>query len=135
MTAALQAGSDTAPCTMAIVGHVQTYLYAAVVSVTYREDRIMAMSPDAKDKTDITLGRPTLPLTYAALCSSGTQVDNNATRAALWNNGAIYLAWAVAETYRQQALDLIAELTTDPLSRSELAGLLPKLDWTKENGT
>jgi geranylgeranyl pyrophosphate synthase len=93
---------------------------------------IVALAPDAEGKTDIALGRPTLPLAYAAhyMAAACNGVDAAETRAALWTNGPTYLTWTVAETYRQQALDLIPQLTADPSTYQALAALLPNIHWT-----
>jgi geranylgeranyl pyrophosphate synthase len=93
---------------------------------------IVALAPNAVGKTDLALGRPTLPLAYAAhyLSALSEAADAAAARAALWSNGPTYLTWTVAETYRQQAIDLIPQLTADPSTYQALAALLPKIHWT-----
>ncbi len=89
---------------------------------------IAALHSDAIGKTDIELGRPTLPLTYAALKGSTlSSLDKAGTQSVLWTDGAVHLTWAVAETYRRQALDLLRGLTSDQSARAVLAGLLPVL--------
>lgn len=96
--------------------------------VTQLADDIAAVHPDAIGKTDIALGRPTLPLAYAAADGlTDTCVRDADTRTALWTGGAAYLTWAVAETYRRHALDLIPQLTADPIGAADLAALLPVL--------
>jgi geranylgeranyl diphosphate synthase type I len=93
---------------------------------------IVALAPDAVGKTDIALGRPTLPLVYAAqyLVAVHKGADDAATRSALWTSGPAYLTWTVAETYRQRATDLIPHLTADPSQHQTLAALLPNINWT-----
>lgn len=94
---------------------------------------IVAISPYATGKTDIALARPTLPLVYTAHYSSvSAPVNDAATRSAVWNNGSTYLTWAIAETYRRQAFDIIPHLSTDYACQDHLAALLPRLCWTQE---
>ena len=89
---------------------------------------ITAIRPDATGKTDIALGRPTLPLAYAASQSVPDACGSDAnTRAALWTGGAAYLTWAVAETYRRHALGMIPQLTSNPIICAALAALVPVL--------
>jgi len=96
---------------------------------------IVAISPNALDKTDIALQRPTLPIAYAVQYGTAdTLVHTTATRTALWTYGPAHVAWVVAETYRNQALALIPALTDDVASRKQLAARLPLLNWTHENG-
>jgi len=92
-------------------------------------DDIAAIHPNASGKTDIALGRPTLPLIYAAKhAPTGVGlVDDARTRAALWSDGAAYLTWAVADAHRRQAVELADRLTGNPASRDRLAALLPAL--------
>ncbi|MFP4438544.1 MAG: polyprenyl synthetase family protein [Chloroflexaceae bacterium] len=94
---------------------------------------IRAVAPDATEKTDIRLGRPTLPLVYADCRRGDTAAggDTPATRARLWNGASVYLTWAVVETYRRQARDLIAQLTPDPQLRVMLLKLLPAITWVE----
>lgn len=75
----------------------------------------------AAGKTDRTLGRPTLPLTYAALYASASAPEPTRD---LTNRGALYLTWAVADAYRQRAFALIPALTSDGESRAALTALL-----------
>lgn len=80
---------------------------------------LAAVQPNATGKTDIALARPTLPLTYAALADpEGGDDEDRAT------DVAVHLTWAVAETHRRRALDLIPRLTTAPADRAALADLL-----------
>ncbi len=89
---------------------------------------IMGIHPDATGKTDIALGRPTLPLAYAALHgATGACAGDMDTRSVLWTGGAAYLTWAVAEAYRRHALDLIPQLASDADRCAELVALLPVL--------
>lgn len=83
---------------------------------------IAALHPDATAKTDITLGRPTLPLTYAA-CHAST--GGRADQPGLWASGPAYLTWTVAEVYRRQACALIPHLTGESTSRAKLLQLIP----------
>lgn len=78
---------------------------------------IAALHPALTGKTDIALHRPTLPLTCAALLRSAYG-DTCATSVAM------HLAWAIAETYRCHAMDLLPLMTTDPKSQALLARLL-----------
>ena len=84
---------------------------------------------DSREKTDVALRRPTVPLVYAAQCTNAgnTTTDRADIRAALWTDGPVHLTWTVAETYRRHALDLISTLTSAPTGRAALAGLLPRL--------
>jgi geranylgeranyl pyrophosphate synthase len=94
---------------------------------------IRAVAPDATEKTDIRLGRPTLPLVYASHRPADTAAggDTPATRARLWTGASVYLTWAVVETYRRQARDLIAQLTPDPQLQVMLLKLLPTITWVE----
>ena len=113
-------------------GHLQD-LYARfggyVGMVAQLTNDLAAIRPWATGKTDIALGRPTLPLTYAALLhpdAPARGVDGD-TGTDPWADGPIQLTWAVAATYRHHALGLIPHLTGDPTSRTDLAALV-KLD-------
>jgi len=83
---------------------------------------IAGIRPDAVGKTDRALGRPTLPLTYAALYPStaGPSPD-------LSDGGPTYLTWAVADAYRRRALALIPQMTAGDDARADLATLLDVL--------
>jgi len=85
-----------------------------------------ALQLEAVGKTDIALGRLTLPLVHAALLApcAATEMD---IRAAVWSRGPAQLTWAVAKTYRGHALDLIPHLTANYDSGVALAALLPCL--------
>jgi geranylgeranyl pyrophosphate synthase len=87
---------------------------------------LAAIRPGTSGKTDIALGRPTLPLACGALL--GLSVDTDAadadTRADLWARGPAQLTWAVAETYCGYARDLIPRLTADHTGQARLAELL-----------
>jgi len=75
------------------------------------------------------LGRPTLPLVYAAQrahVGDITAADAD-PYGALWTDGPVHLTWAVAETYRGYALGLIPRLTATPAGHDALAGLLHPL--------
>lgn len=87
---------------------------------------IAALQPNALEKTDIALGRPTLPLTYAAVLPRSQPEDDGepAARAAMWAQGPVQVTWVVAETYRRRAAALIPQLTADQGSRTALASLL-----------
>ncbi len=87
---------------------------------------LKGLQPDAVGKTDIALGRPTLPLVHAAQLApiATTEAD---VRAAVWADGPAQLTWAVAETYREHALALISRLTDDHAAGAALAALLPCL--------
>lgn len=89
---------------------------------------LAAIRPGATS-TDVALGRPTLPLTCAARATPSTEryAPDDHARAALWTGGPAYLTWAVAETYRRRALDLIPQLTGDHANRSALTALLDVL--------
>ena len=96
---------------------------------------IVAISPRVTGKTDIALQRPTLPIAYAAQYAAAERlIDTVATRTALWTGGPAHMAWAVAETYRNQALAIIPTLTDDVESRKQLAARLPMLTWIYETG-
>jgi geranylgeranyl pyrophosphate synthase len=86
--------------------------------------------PTSTAKTDIALGRPTLPLAYAKLGTRTRregQMSEAEMRTDLWTDGGVYLTWAIAETYRRRALDMLPDLTPDFVLRDNLAALLPKL--------
>jgi len=84
---------------------------------------IAALGPDATAKTDIALGRPTIPLTYAAL-HGRTNEAGGAARQVNWLDGPVQLTWAIAATYRRHALDLVPQLTSDDTSRADLMTLV-----------
>ncbi len=96
--------------------------YAGMVAQLLND--LTAIRPEATGKTDIALGRPTLPLAYAALLAPDAPVRDVDMRTGLWARGPIQLTWAVAETYRRRALDMISRLTDDPTSRAALAALV-----------
>jgi geranylgeranyl pyrophosphate synthase len=81
---------------------------------------LRAISPAASGKTDILLRRATLPLVFA----SCTDVPVTGVNVESWSFGAIHFTWAVAETYRRRALDLIPALTSNRKCRADLASLL-----------
>jgi len=87
---------------------------------------LKGLQPDAVGKTDIALGRPTLPLAYAAQLAPITKTEVD-MRAAVWADGPAQFTWAVAETYRGHALALIPRLTDDYAAGAALAALLPCL--------
>jgi geranylgeranyl pyrophosphate synthase len=93
---------------------------------------IIAVAPGTIDKTDIVLGRPTLPLISAVRYNSVAYVDVTAVRSMLWSAGPVHLTWTVAETYRRQACALIPLLTDDLANQTSLAALLPTLCWMPE---
>jgi len=66
------------------------------------------------------LGRPTLPLIYAAPGAG----DENGAAADLGSLEPLSFTWAVAATYRRQALDMIPRLTGSASPRAALADLL-----------
>lgn len=91
---------------------------------------IVALRPGATGKTDIELGRPTLPLTYAAIRASALtdrSTGEKQLRAALATGEPSYLAWVVADVYRREALGLIPRLAVDDDGRRGLAALPPAL--------
>lgn len=87
---------------------------------------LAAIAPGARGKTDISLGRPTLPLIHAAATahSSGVGADSVDGWDNLWMRGAVQLTWAMAETYRRHAVALIPRLTSVPTSRAGLERLV-----------
>jgi len=87
---------------------------------------LKALKPEAMGKTDIALGRPTLPLAHAALVAPCARMDMD-IRAAVWTRGPAQLTWAVASAYRSRALALIPSLTADRDAAGALAALLPHL--------
>ncbi len=87
---------------------------------------LVALRPTALDKTDRALGRPTLPLTHAALLARAATPCADAGPAILTEAPA-QLTWVVAETYRQHALSLIPHLTPDDANRLALTALLDLL--------
>jgi geranylgeranyl diphosphate synthase type I len=86
---------------------------------------IGGIHPKAQKKTDITLARPTLPLTYAMLYNGERTEAAHAQSPDLWTGGAAYLTWTVAEVYRRYILEIIPLLTPDPTERAALAKLIP----------
>jgi len=83
---------------------------------------IAGIRPGAVGKTDRALGRPTLPLTYAALYPSAASPSPD-----LPDGGPAYLTWAVADAYRRRALALIPRMTAGDDARADLAALLDVL--------
>lgn len=90
---------------------------------------LQAIGPGAESKTDIALGRPTLPLTYAAqfMPHALDEIGDKERRIALTTQGAAQLTWAVAESFRQRAIALIPHLSSDPSHQADLTDLLPTL--------
>jgi geranylgeranyl pyrophosphate synthase len=121
---ALAAGGDVA--TQERYARFGSYL-GMVAQLT--NDIAALHSGDSRKKTDVALCRPTVPLVYAAACANAVNATTNLddVRDALWTDGPVHLTWAVAETYRRYALDLIPALTSTPTGRIALAGLLPRL--------
>ncbi len=121
---ALAAGADET--TQNLYGRFGCYLGVAAQLA----NDIAALHPTGSPgKTDMALGRPTLPLVYAthrAHIGAVTAADAD-PYTALWTDGPVHLTWAVAETYRRYALDLIPRLATTPFGRDALAGLLHPL--------
>lgn len=120
---ALRAGADTA------TQELYARFGAAAGMVAQLTNDLAALRPVATGKTDIALGRPTLPLTYAARLGLATAPDVHAPEPPpdLWAHGPLQLTWTVAATYRYHALDLIPRLTTNPASRADLAVLVNML--------
>lgn len=89
---------------------------------------LTALHPNAVGKTDLALGRPTLPLTYVAFHTPPPDSDHNEVehRGGVWTSGATQLTWSVAEAYRRRALGCIEQLTTDSDARQDLAALVPR---------
>ncbi len=85
---------------------------------------IAGIRPAAVGKTDRALGRPTLPLTYAALYPSASGFGPSPH---LSDGGPTYLTWAVADAYRRRALALIPQMTADDDAQASLAALLDVL--------
>lgn len=95
--------------------------FGAYLGVAAQLDNdLAAIRPGAGGKTDIALGRLTLPLTYAAQLGL---IDDAGERVTPWASGAAHVTWVVAETYRRRALDLIPQLTADPVGHAALTGL------------
>jgi len=90
---------------------------------------IAAVRPEALGKTDIALGRPTLPLARMAPMGVIPEADvpEAGDSAALRRGQAALVAWTVAEMYRRAALDIIPALSTDQDGRAALARLLESL--------
>lgn len=81
---------------------------------------LRALAPGARGKTDLLFRRPTLPLVFASCAGTGgagAQPDP-------WSSGAAHFTWAVADTHRRRAMDLIPALTADDRCRAALASLL-----------
>lgn len=83
------------------------------------DNDIAAVRPGAVGKTDLALGRPTLPLACAAALVAGGGAPSGPALAE-----AALVAQAVAETYRQHAVDLVPALCGDPDGQVALRGLL-----------
>lgn len=81
---------------------------------------LRALAPGARGKTDLLFRRPTLPLVFASC--AGTDGDD--TQPDPWSSGAAHFTWAVADTHRRRAMDLIPALTADDRCRVALASLL-----------
>jgi geranylgeranyl diphosphate synthase type I len=86
---------------------------------------IAGIHPEATEKTDVCLERPTLPLMFAALQPVPDSASSAPATGDLWSSGSAYLTWTVAEVYRRQALELIPNLTDDPGSLAALTALIP----------
>lgn len=85
---------------------------------------LKALEPGATGKTDIALGRPTLPLVHAALLARRGEVGAD-IQATVWARGPAQLTWAVAEVYRARARAIIPYLTGDRAAGAGLEALLP----------
>jgi len=81
---------------------------------------LRALAPGARGKTDLLFRRPTLPLVFASC--AGT--DGVGAQPNPWSSGAAHFTWAVADTHRRRAMDLIPALTADDRCRVALASLL-----------
>jgi len=116
------AGADGA------IGDVYARFGSCLGMVLQLSNDIAALHPDATAKTDIALGRPTVPLTYARLqgIGVGEAAPTADDRAALWGGGPAGVAWAVAEAYRLRAGTLIPDMTADRENRIALAALLQR---------
>lgn len=114
------AGADGA------TGDVYARFGACLGMVLQLSNDIAALHPDATVKTDIALGRPTVPLTYARLrgIGMGAPASEADDRAALWAGGPAGVTWAIAEAYRRRAGALIPDMTADREHRAALAALL-----------
>jgi len=90
---------------------------------------LVAIVPGAEGKTDIALQRPTLPLTYVArfMPHAPDEATDGEGRETLSTQGAAQVTWAVAESFRQQAMALIPRLSGDPIHQADLVTLLPVL--------
>ncbi len=87
---------------------------------------MVALQSDARGKTDAALGRPTLPLVYAAMParSADSHACETEPRVAPWTDGPLQFTWVVAETYRRHALDIIPRMARDDAGGRALAALL-----------
>jgi len=83
-----------------------------------------AVGPEATGKTDLALGRPTVPLAYAATSS---HAGSRGVAVALRTGEPVAFTWALAETYRRQALELVPRLTGNPARCRTLAMLIDTL--------
>ncbi len=111
---ALAAGADAAT-------QMQYARFGQLLGITAQlANDLRAVAPAASGKTDILLRRPTLPLVFA----SYTGIPLTGANADSWSSGATHFTWAVAETYRRRARNLIPTLTADHECRAGLASLL-----------
>ncbi len=117
-----------AACAAADVDTQRLYAHfgASLGMMMQLRNDIAAVRPGALGKTDIALGRPTLPLARMAPMvvtpeMSASEADDSA---ALRRGQAALVAWTVAEMYRRHAEGVIPALSTDPDGRAALARLL-----------
>ncbi|MDQ2827581.1 MAG: polyprenyl synthetase family protein [Chloroflexota bacterium] len=88
------------------------------------ENDIAAVRPGASGKTDVTLGRPTLPLACATYLDATAEASTVADRRSPSTEAAALVAWTVAETYRRRAVEMVPALCGGPAGRSALMSLL-----------
>lgn len=96
---------------------------ACLGAVAQLSNDLAAIAPGTEETRDLALKRPTLPLAYAAQVSGFAERSDTETRSP-WTQGAAYLTWAVAESFRQSAMHLITRLSDSTSARAELEDLV-----------
>lgn len=117
-----------AACAEADVGTQSLYAcFGASLGMTLQlRNDIAAARPGATEKTDIALGRPTLPLAAASRMDVAGAGDEGGLRAALQTGEPALLTWTISELYHRHASDLVPVLSADPDDRAALERLLQR---------
>jgi len=119
-----------AACAEADAGTQSLYAcFGASLGMTLQlRNDIAAARPGATQKTDIALGRPTLPLAAASRMDVARTGGVDGLRAALQTGEPALLTWTISELYRRHASDLVPALSADPDDRAALARLLRRCE-------